>query len=515
MAVARGNFDASVVVEHPGPNYSVPHTTLDVPRAYASLTTARDCYILRPQVPASCAPALDADTAITPATTEAGAYPPLYYLLVGWPSRVLSPRPAIYAMRMIGALLAAALLASGLVSATQFRARRRSIDPRGRRSVGHLAVAGAALAVTPMALYLAGVVNPNGLEIAGAFCLWLALLDLLSRAADPGGGRVPTRLIVRVVIAAVVVAGMRPLSPAFLALIVATVALAAADRRSLGALWADRRVRLGLAVIAVAVLGFVAYVVANRSYDAVIGYTFADNPSRLELAHRSWARSWTRVTQMIGLFGSLDAPLPGAVVTVWVVGVVALSAWAVVVGRWRDRFMMVATLAGYLLLPVVVETISGPKTGLAWQGRYTLTVAVGAPILAGWIIDRSGRVPRRAAVTIGIVVAVGVATAQLIAHIRTMDRYVVGLPSSWLAHLDRGAWAGPVTPAVLLAAVALAAVAYAGWLAWLTGASSVRSEVVVDDDAERGEQRPRQLDDLGGAEAGTPQRVGTPQPLDP
>ena len=525
VAVAHGNFDSTVVVVHPAPGYSVPRTTLDVPRAYAALDTARGCYILRPEVPASCAPPFDTDTRVTPAITEAGAYPPLYYLLVGWPSRILSPRPAIFAMRMIGALASAALLASGLVSALSFTMRRRR---------AHLAVTGAALAVTPMALYLAGVVNPNGLEIAAAFCLWLALLDLLGRAgalagtgglagtdglagAGPVAAGIPTRLIVRIVIAAIVVAGLRPLSPAFLAVIVAAVLVAAADRSRLGVLWSDRRVRIGCAVIGVAVLGFVAYVVINRSYDAVIGLTFPDDPSRLELAHRSWARSWSRIWQMIGIFGSLDAALPSAIVTAWVAAVLALSAAAVAVGRWRDRFVMVAALAGALLLPVVAETVSGPKTGLAWQGRYTLTVAVGAPILAGWILDRSGRVPRRPAVAAGVVVAVAVAAAQLAAHLRSMGRYIVGLPSDWLAYLHHGTWVGPVSPAPLLGLAIAASVAYAAWLGWLTasgpdggpaparGEGSGVGEVVVDDDAQRGEEGPGQLDDLGRAQAGAPQ----------
>ena len=226
--------------------------------------------------------------------------------------------------------------------------------------------------------------------------------------------------------------------------------------------------RAGLAVVAVAVGVFVAYVVANRSYDAVIGYTFSDNPSRVELAHRSWARSWSRVSQMIGIFGSLDTPLPASVVDAWVAAVVALSALAVVVGRWRDRFVMVATLAGTVLLPVVAETISGPKTGLAWQGRYTLTVAVGAPVLAGWIIDRSGRVPRRAATVIGVGVALGVAAGQFGAHVRSMDRYILGLPSEWFAYLGQGTWGGPVPPTVLLVLAAIASTAYAGSLSWLT-----------------------------------------------
>ncbi len=275
-AVAHGNFDASVVVVHPGPRYSVPRTTLDVPRAIGALTTARDCYILRPDVPASCAPSIGSDTTLAPATTEAGAYPPLYYLLVGWPSRLLAPQPAIYAMRMIGALLAAALLASGLTSATGIGRRR-------------LVVTGAALALTPMAIYLTGVVNPNGLEIAGAFCLWLSLLDLLARADRTE--RAPARLVVRVVVAAGVVATMRPLSPAFLGLIVVTVGLAAATRGNLRALWSDRRVRAGLAVLGVAVAASAAYVVANRSYDAVMGQTFEDDPTRIDLVRRSWART--------------------------------------------------------------------------------------------------------------------------------------------------------------------------------------------------------------------------------
>jgi hypothetical protein len=342
VAVARGNFDASVVMEHPGPRYSVPHTTLEVPRAYADLITNRDCYILRPEVPASCAPRLGSDDTIVEADTEAGAYPPLYYVLVGWPSRVLAPQPAIYAMRLIGAAVAAAFLASGLRSALATSRRR-------------LVVSGAALAVTPMVLYLAGVVNPNGIEIAAAFCLWLALLDLLGGSGPPS-----TRLIARVVVAAGMVASMRPLSPAFLALIVATAALAAAEPTRRRELAADRRVRVGAVVIGAIVLGAVAYVVANRSYDAVIGYTFADEPSRLELARRSWARSWTRLSQMIGVFGSLDAPLPSAVAAAWVAATAGLAALAVVVGRWRSRLVLLAVVAGTVLLPVAAEVVSGP-----------------------------------------------------------------------------------------------------------------------------------------------------------
>ncbi len=104
-----------------------------------------------------------------------------------------------------------------------------------------------------------------------------------------------------------------------------------------------------------------------------------------------------------------------------------------------------------------------------------------------------------------------------------MNRYVVGLPSGWTDALHRGTWAGPATPTVLLALVAVACAAYGAWLAWLavstprsdavtparpTIGTSAGGELVVDDQAERGEHRPRQLDDLLGGEAGAPQAVG-------
>ena len=41
--------------------------------------------------------------------TTAGAYPPLYYLLVGWPSRIMSAADGLYVMRIVSALLCATL----------------------------------------------------------------------------------------------------------------------------------------------------------------------------------------------------------------------------------------------------------------------------------------------------------------------------------------------------------------------------------------------------------------------
>ena len=97
------------------------------------------------------------------------------------------------------------------------------------------------------------------------------------------------------------------------------------------------------------------------------------------------------------------------------------------------------------------------------------------------------------------------------------------LPGSALLHTLHDcrveADTGPATPAVLLALAAVACAAYGAWLAWLavssptldaaaaagsTAGGSAGGELVVDDQAERREHGPGQLDDLLGSEAGAP-----------
>ena len=124
--------------------------------------------------------------------------------MVGWPSLVtLSPDRMVLAMRMIAVLVCAALLASGLTSAVG-------------DSIGPAAIAGAVVAMTPTVFFLIGAVNPSGLELAAACCLWLSLLRLLHDDGPPGW-----HLLVRAGVSAVLLAWSRPLSPGFAVAIVA------------------------------------------------------------------------------------------------------------------------------------------------------------------------------------------------------------------------------------------------------------------------------------------------------
>ena len=115
------------------------------------------------------------------ATTYVGLYPPLYYAIAGLPTLLWSSGSAIYLMRALSALVAALLY--GLTLAMIARWSRAP-----------LLLSALGLALTPLVVFLGGVVNPSTLEIAAAAATWTAGLLLVLDHADhppPGPGLTP------------------------------------------------------------------------------------------------------------------------------------------------------------------------------------------------------------------------------------------------------------------------------------------------------------------------------------
>jgi predicted membrane protein DUF2142 len=448
VAVVRGELDATVHFEGAPDEIRVPLTFVRVPTEYRFLDQLRRCWNSKASVPVSCAPSPHDLPGTAVAGTTAGAYPPAYYALVGWPSRFLSVRAALYSMRIVSALLCAALFASGLVSAR-------------KASSGPLIFAGAALAITPTTLFLGSSINPNGAEIAAAFCVWTSLLAV---CASPAA--VSRRLLLRLTVASVLLVSLRTLSPGFFVAIVALVLFAAADRATLVTLWRQPLVRASIAVIGVVFVVATAYVVVNRSYDAVIAFPGLDL-SRGEIIRASWDRMGRRFMQAIGLLswgGFGEFGLEPWLVDAWLVATATLVAVALVVGRWRARAAVAAAAAAFYVLAIVSDVLTVPDKNFLWSGRYALPLAIGAPILAGWVADRSGRIPRRVSFVAATVVCIGVGFAHVAGHERLMTRNLVGLPNGVYDGLRRARWHGPLAPAPLVALFVVAACVFAAWL---------------------------------------------------
>src|SRR5205823_737204 len=95
------------------------------------------------------------------------------------------------------------------------------------------------------------------------------------------------------------------------------------------------------------------------------------------------------VLEMVGVFGWLDTPSPPFTYLVWgaVVGALALAGLAGS-GR-RSATLMVGVIAATLLVPMALEALTANRFGFGWQGRYTLPLAIGVPVLAGYLAGRS------------------------------------------------------------------------------------------------------------------------------
>lgn len=447
VAVGRGELDTAYTrqVSRGFLVMSIPITPVRVPSAYASTLGLTRCWLGTGR-PASCAPKLGAAGPTVRSGTYVGTYPPLYYALVGWTARVTRPYFALYAMRVLGGLMCAALFAWGFTVAAR---------------LGPMTLLGGALGLTPMVLFLMGAINPNGLEIAAAFCLWAAVLELGSSRVPPGRSR-----LVWATIAAVVLAGTRPLSPAFLAVIL-VVGLLAADREALRQLARDRGARIAGVVVGVVALVDVAFVLANDSLDAFIQFGGAPT-SRTALARAAYDLTGTHLRQAVGVLGWIgpgQVNLPRLLLDAWIVAVLALVVAALILGAWRGRVIVVLLIVGGLGLPIVSQATSA--SGASWQGRYALPILVAVPLFAGLTIDRSRRVPVRVVSVLVGGAGVAIALAYGVAHQLLMTRNLVGVDHALFDGLTSGRWNGPGTPVLLFVVAVVVSVAY-GVLLWHT-----------------------------------------------
>jgi hypothetical protein len=148
------------------------------------------------------------------------------------------------------------------------------------------------------------------------------------------------------------------------------------------------------------------------------------------------------------VLGWLDAPLPWLVVAGWVGTVGVLTAGALAT-EWRRPLAALTVLAVAVVTSWVFELLHGNSTGRYWQGRYSLPLLVGIPILLA------------AAVRSRSLVRAVVATAMLLLNAAlwaSARRWGVGLQGSLLPW----DWDTPHTP---LPAIVLLATHAAGSVA--------------------------------------------------
>jgi hypothetical protein len=164
--------------------------------------------------------------------------------------------------------------------------------------------------------------------------------------------------------------------------------------------------------------------------------------------------------------------LPTWLIVTWSAGVVALVVVATIVGTARQKLVLLGVVLATLVLPIVSETLTADRYGYAWQGRYALPIAIGIPILAGWIIDASDRRSLRIERLGVTAISVGVSALLLLALTAMLASLIHGADASLVQALAGGSWAGPVEPAALVLFALAACVSLAAWLVGLSTRSN-------------------------------------------
>ncbi|GAA2615893.1 DUF2142 domain-containing protein [Actinomadura fulvescens] len=421
--------------------------------------TSPPCFAFKPRQPANCLKPSPANPERPVQRFSAtGRYQPTYGAVVGWPLKWWPNETGLVLARLVSVALAAGFLTAAV----------RSILIWSRRP---FLLAGLLVATTPMTMHLAGAVNPNGLEIAAAIAMWTALIPLVLGAGPPD-----RRLLVLLAVSASVVACVRPAGPMFVAL-AGGVLLATAGRERLIRLARDKRVWITTAEVALAGLASGIWTLAMKATELVPVPGGAGLGPGDALRVVLIERIPFYLKSMVGLFGWVDVEMPGGFYAVWfaAVGFLAIAAFAA--GGRADRWRLALTVLVAFGLPFQMDIFGAEENGMMAQGRYILPSAVGAALLAAYIIDE------RVVLTPALVrsstrwLAVLTLPLHLIALGYTMVRYQHGLNAQDpVLNPFSGIWRPSMGSGTALLVTTLGLVALGG-LVWLVSRSPLAPKV--------------------------------------
>jgi hypothetical protein len=312
-----------------------------------------------------------------------------------------------------------------------------------------LSLLGLVAAVTPMVLFVSSVLSPSGPEIAGAVCFSAALLRLARREARPRWSWAGLGA------SGAVLAAARSLGPAFVALIVVSVPflIGGTRFRSRARDGGTKALAAAIAILASAAAGLV-WEISYQPHPSLSATTTLDSlgPSVNHLPEVA--------KQAVGVFGALDAPMPGAGYVLWLLLIASLAAAAIAVGSPRERASVLALAAAAVGVTLVMSMVVYKEIG-PFHGRYALPLLVFVPLYLGEILlRRRARLGRRLRRSL-VVGVFSVATAvQVLGWWASARRFAVGDHGSWL-FFGNADWSPPLGWWPWLLAVAAAAATYA------------------------------------------------------
>ncbi|MGO4473152.1 DUF2142 domain-containing protein [Arthrobacter sp. M-10] len=420
-AVARGELTGSSTGKQG------EQTIVTVPR-YISTISAQGCFAFKIAMTPACAPPLDpAARDLVQAQTSAGNYNPMYYAMVGLPSRFMAGEPAIYLMRLISALICSVFLAATIGAAASLRRR-------------FWPMASCLVSITPMVLFLNGSINPNALEVVTTSALFLNLCVVLENYRNLKNVRTS---IVIVGISGAVLANTRALSLLWLAVAVVSAVLIFGIKPMVAVV----KNRLGLAMTALIGLGCaasLAWLVAANSLSSLTGTPSDVTPDQAFVTMLD--RSFDYASGYIGIMGWLDTGAPAAVYAFWHFAFAAVIIGGLTARPLRARPAVWILLVAVLILPPILQAQVIQQIGYIWQGRYLLALFV-LLLLACGVAMRMRPTPRGPwARSLSPWLFAGAVGVHVYLFVFVLRRYTIGLQThtNWTEMFDP-LWQPPFT----------------------------------------------------------------------
>ena len=398
--------------------------SVPVPRGLAP--DASGCNATRPNESAACLDAAAAPPA-GPRVDDVGNYEPLPYAAPAAFVRLGGSWQSADRWARIGSLL---LPLACLVWAAVLAAEG-----------GVAALAGLALGVTPMTLFVSSTVQPSGLEIAAGVLLIVALVRLRTGSSTSAWAAVGA--------GSALLALSRSPGPVWVVLLLLLALLLIGPRRALAAF------REGGIAAWLAALAALAAIALNRVWESMWGAPVTIGLSPFPHSLVESAQQLPRVLrEEVGVFDYLEWALPGPFYWGWFAAVAVLAAAAGLVGTARERLAVLASVVLAAAAPVGLYALVTRHTGFGIQGRHVLAIGAAVPIVAGAVVARhDSRLPRAALLAVGALVPLA-ALGQLFAWLDNAHRHAVGVGGRRLFPLSPQ-WSPPLGwwPWVALAAL--------------------------------------------------------------
>ncbi len=402
---------------------------------YIANLHGQGCYKFNRSQAADCAPLIYADDTYTNiGVTSAASYNPMYYWLVGLPTLVMSGAPAIYAMRLISALFCAVFFAAGFTALTELRRPQ-------------FAVLLAALATTPMVLFLGGGINPNSMEIAATMAAFSGFVVVLDNWRN-------TKLVVpalaTVAASTVVLANARQISLVWLLCALVAGVCSFKLRRTLQ-VFSDKRVLIAVALtVPGTVLGLLwTWIASNGPANVGVAPDGIASPHPDAPLYRGFMimldRTYDFFPQYIGVMGWLDTPVPELVMLVWSALMVAALVAPFCIRPLRSWTGYWVSLAMLYIVPALLQTVLWRSMGFIWQGRYTLPLVVILFITVGLGLRRLRFADKGFAVKAARIIFWLVGACHTLAFVYVLRRYVVGISelANWQTLFSSPDWQPP------------------------------------------------------------------------